>query len=168
MEILFRNITKYTDTEMNRFQKFHKNKNQSKYMVWKTSVFILFICFFILNILCHNWCAAIGTILLALILYKYYFNMKPNKKRENNKKQLEQEFTFNFFNNYLEIKAIKVNNKIPYYKFHRVYETKDNFYLYLDDEYSVLINKNGFVIGSTEEFRKFIKKKLIFKYRLEK
>ena len=46
-------------------------------------------------------------------------------------------------------------------------ETRENT-LDNDDEYSILINKDGFVIGNVDDFRDFIKKKLIFKYRLEK
>ena len=30
MKILFKNVTKYTDEEMKKFQKFHKNKNIKK------------------------------------------------------------------------------------------------------------------------------------------
>lgn len=168
MEILFKNITRYTDKEMNRFQKFHKNKNGKKYVFWKISLVILFISFLILNILYKNWTAAIVTIFLAGISYWYYNYKNPDRKRKNNKKQLGQEFTFEFTDKYVEIKAKKVDNKLSYRKFHRVYETKNNFYLYLDDEYAILIDKNGFTVGNVEDFRTFIKKKLMFKYRLEK
>lgn len=168
MEILFKNITRYTEEEINRFQKFHKNKNENKYIFWKISLSILFISFLILNILYENLCAIIGTIFLAGIFYWYYNYKNPDKKRKNNKKQLNQEFIFEFTNKYIKIKSEKVDNKVSYHKFHRVYETKNNFYLYLDDEYSILINKNGFTAGKVKDFRAFIKKKLILKYRLEK
>lgn len=168
MEILFKNITKYTDEEMKRFQEFHKKKNKNKYMFWKISLIALAIVFSIFNVIYKNWYAIVGTIILLGLIWIYYNYLNPNKKKENNKKQLGQEFTFEFTNNYMEIKAINVSNKIPYRKFHRAYETENNFYLYIDDEYSVLINKKGFKIGDVEEFRKFIKKKLIFKYRLQK
>lgn len=168
MKILFKNVTKYTDEEMKKFQKFHKNINIKKYNFWKIALTIFFIISFVLNIIYKNWFAAIGTLFLAGILYCYYNYTNPDKKQKNNKRQLNQEFIFEFTNKYIEIKSKKVDNKIAYYKFHRIYETKNNFYLYLDDEYSILINKDGFVIGNVDDFRDFIKKKLIFKYRLEK
>lgn len=168
MEILFKNVTQYTKEEMARFQKFHKSKNYNKYKFWTISLLILFISFFILNILYRNWYAAVGTMFLAVMMYVYYYYTMPKRKKENNKKQLAQKFIFGFTNKYIEVKADKVDNKISYHKFHRVYETKTNFYLYIDDEYAILINKNGFVLGTLNEFRKFIKKRMMFKYRLEK
>lgn len=168
MEVVFKNVTQYTKEEMDRFQKFHKSKNYNKYKFWKITLGILFGSFLILNILCRNWYATIGTLFIAGMLYVYYYYTMPKRKKENNKKQLAQKFTFEFTNKYIEVKANKVDNKISYRKFHKVYETKTNFYLYIDDEYSILINKDGFVLGSVNEFRKFIKKKMMFKYRLEK
>lgn len=168
MKILFKNTTIYTKEEMDRFQNFHINRNKRKYILWLLSLNILFFILLILNLLYKNWYAIGGIIFIVAIMYAYYFRINPKIMQKNNKQQLCREFTFYFGEQYLEIKGIKENNKIFYYKFRRVYETKNNFYLYLDNQYSILINKNGFIIGSAEEFKKFIKKKLIFKYRLAK
>ena len=43
----------------------------------------------------------------------------------------------------------------------KVFETKDYFYLYIDDENAVLVSKNGFKLGTAEEFSEFIKKKCL-------
>ena len=43
--------------------------------------------------------------------------------------------------------------------------TKDYFYLYINPDYAMLVNKNSFEIGTLDDFRKFIKKKCLLKYR---
>lgn len=168
MDVLFKNETKYTKEELDRFQKFHREKNKKRYTFNVISFGILFFSFFLLNVLYKNWYGTIGIIILVGILYTYYFKTKPKNKKKNNKKQLEQKFIFEFTNKYVRIKGIKSNKQIPYYKFYRVYETDKNYYLYIDEEYSILINKTGFILGNVNEFRKFIKKKMRFRYKLEK
>ena len=50
-------------------------------------------------------------------------------------------------------------------KLYKVFETKDYFYLYINPDYAMLVNKNSFEIGTSDDFRKFIKKKCLLKYR---
>ena len=50
----------------------------------------------------------------------------------------------------------------------KVFETKDYFYLYLDEDTAFLVSKSGFKIGTPKDFSEFIKKKCIFKYSKEK
>ena len=67
--------------------------------------------------------------------------------------------TFNFYKFYFEIDKTRVY----YFKLHKVFETKDYFYLYLDEDTAFLVSKSGFKLGTPKDFSEFIKKKCIFK-----
>ena len=54
-----------------------------------------------------------------------------------------------------------------YLQIHKVFETEKYFFLYLDEKSSLILNKEGFDIGTAEEFSKFIKGKALLKYRKE-
>ena len=58
--------------------------------------------------------------------------------------------------------------RVYYFKLHKVFETKDYFYLYLDEDTAFLVSKSGFKLGTPKDFSEFIKKKCIFKYSKEK
>ena len=49
--------------------------------------------------------------------------------------------------------------------FHPIYETNKFFYLYIDNERAFLVNKDGFIRGSSSDFSKFIQKRCLFKYK---
>jgi len=88
----------------------------------------------------------------------------PAKRYQKTKKKFAQSkettVTINFYKFYF-----KIEQKVyPYLKLYKVFETKEYFYLYVNEENAVLVNKKGFKIGTTEEFTEFIKKKCLFKY----
>ena len=70
----------------------------------------------------------------------------------------EKEFSFKFYEKYFEVWDRLNLEKVKYGKIYRVYETDSFFYLYLDKEHSLLLEKTGFVIGNSEDFGKFIRK----------
>ena len=84
---------------------------------------------------------------------------------ESEKITKEKEFSFRFFEKHFEISDKQKIEKLKYYKLRRVFETKTFFYLYIDKNHAFLLNKNSFVIGSPEEFSKFIKKKCPFHFK---
>lgn len=116
------------------------------------------------NIVNKHYGMALALILTAILICICIL-YKDEEKRENNQRQEEQEFTFLFYNDHVIIKGKEGNSKYNYKKLYRVYETKTNFYLYINNEYSLLINKEGFKDYKEREFRDFIKKKVMFKYR---
>ena len=68
---------------------------------------------------------------------------------------------FLFYDYYL-----KVDKEIVYYfKLYKIFEVKDYFYLYINKDYALMLDKKGFKIGTVDEFRNFIKKKSLFKYK---
>ena len=52
-----------------------------------------------------------------------------------------------------------------YWQLKRVFETEDKFYLYLDKTDAFILDKQGFEIGKVDDFREFIKRKCIFRYK---
>ena len=55
------------------------------------------------------------------------------------------------------------NLKFNYYKLYKVFETEHYFYLYINKNYSFVLSKDGFNIGSSKDFYKFIKRKIWYK-----
>ena len=90
-----------------------------------------------------------------------------SKEFNSEKIQDEKEFTFTFYEKKIKIRQ---NDKletyiIKYNELYRVYKTEDFYYLYTDSRHSLLINTNSFIIGNSEDFSEFIKKKCKFKYK---
>ena len=53
-------------------------------------------------------------------------------------------------------------------KLHKVFETKEYFYLYVNEDTAFLVSKNGFKLGNSNDFSEFIKKKCLLKYSKQK
>ena len=79
-----------------------------------------------------------------------------------------KEFTFIFYKRYIKLKYARKYDIIPYFKIYKIFETKEYFYLYTDENHSLILSKDGFEIGTPRKFTEFIKKKCPLKYRNEK
>ena len=97
------------------------------------------------------------------------YSLIPYKKKRKSilKNKNAKEYIFYFYDNYMKIKNRSLSKKVWYYKFKKVYETEDYFFMYVDDREPWMLEKNGFVIGNSEKFAEFIKKKCIFRYKNE-
>ena len=164
MEPLFVNTTIYSKKEFNSFFIFHRNKYLKKYVIWGILFVIYIIMLAVVNLINKNWIVIGVLAIIAIAIYIYYSYINLNRKKKNNNKLAQQKFKFDFYDKY-----VVVNNnekeKLKYFKFYRVFETNTHFYMYINTEYSLIINKQNFTKGTIEEFRKFIKKKCLFKYR---
>ena len=60
---------------------------------------------------------------------------------------------------------INIFLKLIIKELYKVIETNDYFYLYFNEDYAALVSKNGFKLGDSKEFSKFIKKKCFLKYQ---
>ena len=98
------------------------------------------------------------------IFMRIYMPMKRYVQTKTKYENKSSYFTFNFYKFYFEIDKTRVY----YFKLHKVFETKDYFYLYLDEDTAFLVSKSGFKIGTPKDFSEFIKKKCMFKYSKEK
>lgn len=167
MDKLFENTTTYNSIEYRKFVEFHNKKYG-----FRTDFYTLFILFLIIFCMvlqfsygnttlgCLFIIIAIGFICYR-VFYPYFF-VKKEAKSDKVKKQLTN--TYSFYDNYMEIKNKNDFIKLKYYKLYRIFETSDNFYLYMNKNYSFVISKSGFSIGKHEDFYKFIKKKLWFRF----
>ena len=172
MDIIYTNETKYSKEEMARFQKFHSDKYNKKFRLHMILFIFIILIGIIINITIKNIYAIIILLSFTALSYFYYFNVDIKRKNKSNKQQIENTFKFDFYNNFIEISKKNENTsknietkkrKILYLKFNKVYETKYNFYLYLTDDYAVLINKDCFTKGNVNDFRAFIKSKIKMK-----
>lgn len=166
MKPLFKNITKYNSKNYEQFIKFHGEKFNFSYNMYTIVMAILLIYCIILNII--NKDILLILLFIALLILIFLFRMYlPMKRYQKNKKQYsknkETTIQFTFYKFYFSVGK----STFSYSRLYKVFETKDYFYLYIDDENAVLVSKSGFKMGTAEEFSEFIKKKCFFKYKKE-
>ena len=167
MKPLFKNITNYNADNYNQFVQFHGKKFSFSYNAYNIIMLILLLYCIVLNIVEKNFLFILLFIALTtlLILYRIYWPMKKHEQTKNKfEKNKETRFTFSFYRFYFTIDE----RTFYYFKLYKVFETKDYFYLYIDDENAILVSKSGFEIGTVEDFTNFIKKKCLLKYSKQK
>ncbi len=163
LKLLFKNVTKYNSKTYNDFINFHNERFGTSYNIYTIVMTILLVYCVILNIVQKNWLFIIFFLLLLIgfLIFRLYLPVKrykKTKKEYSNKK--ENFFTFSFYDWFFTLN----DTTFYYFKLYKAFETKDCFYLYINEDTAVMVNKNGFKIGTSEEFSKFIKKKCFFKY----
>jgi len=171
LKILFKNVTKYDKEIYTDFLKFHQKVFGLKYSLYTAFIIGLLLILVAMQIRIHNIDIAIILcfVITGFFLWRYLHPASEVSKEFNSEKiQDKKEFTFTF---YEKIIKIRENDKletyvINYKELYRVYETKDFFYIYTDSRHSLLININSFIIGNSDDFSKFIKKKCKFKYKI--
>ena len=171
MEELFVNVTKCTEQEYKKFL-----QSYAKEYAVPELLGILFYCaFFIFCIyltIRHQEFKLLAILIIAFILFLYYkLILVPNKRRKQaNEKILGKECVnkYIFYNNFFSTISNDGEAQTLYFKMYRVVETKTNFYIYIAREYAFILSKDGFKDNKLDEFRQFIKKKALLKYRVEK
>lgn len=164
MKILFKNTTKYDKENCDNFVEFHSNKFGKKQTLKMVLIGICILYILIFNIVYKNWGLVLGAILIGLIIYLIE-NSKSAKKAK--KKERIKEFTFYFYEKHIKIKYRRQFERLKYFQLHKIYETDEYFFLYLNEKSSLILNKAGFEVGTPKEFSKFIKNKCPLKYRNE-
>lgn len=165
MKILFKNTTKYDKENCNNFIMFHNNKYGRKELIQGILVALFAIYVLIFNIVYKNWAFII--ILLLLCALVYLINKYKSEKNKN-KKEKVKEFTFYFYEKYIKIKYKRQFERVRYFEIKKVFETNENFFLYMDEKSSLILDKDKFEIGTSKEFSQFIRRKCPFKYSKEK
>lgn len=163
MKPLFKNVTIYNSKNYNQFVKFHGEKFNFSYNMQTLLILLLILYCTILNLMQGNiflFILLVAIFVLTIVFRMYWPVKKYQKTNKNFYKAKQTSVTINFYKHYFKIEQ----NIYPYLKLYKVFETKDYFYLYIDEEKAALVSKNGFKLGSVTEFTEFIKKKCIFKY----
>ena len=164
MKILFKNTTKYDKENRENFTNFHRDKYGRRELVRGILTVICIIYILVFNIMNSNWKVLL---ILTLIGVGFYFINKYvlEQKKEKNKKQKNKEFSFFFYERHIKIKCKRQFERMTYFEIKKIFETDENFFLYTDDNHSLILDKDGFEIGNEKDFAEFIKKKCPFKYR---
>ena len=163
MKPLFKNVTIYNSRNYNQFVKFHGEKFNLSYNMYTLAILALMFYCIILNIIQKN--LLLFLVFFAMFVLTIVFRMYlPGRRYQKTKKTFAENkntsVTIDFYKFYF-----KIEDKVyPYFKLYKVFETKDYFYLYVDEENAALASKTGFKVGTVEEFTNFIKKKCLFKY----
>lgn len=163
MKILFKNTTKYDKENRENFVNFHQNKYGKKELIKAILIAIAVLYILIFNIIRFNWKFILILVPTGFVIYlinKY----TVSKRKEKNKKQKNKEFTFYFYERHIKIKCKRQFERMTYFEIKKIFETYENFFLYTDDKHSLILDKEGFEIGNSEEFAEFIKRKCPFKY----
>lgn len=168
MKILFENITEYNKKEINKFQNFHAIINRP-FVIYLFCLLVFLIFLVIVNIIEKNWTWLLGVLFFGSLLFCYYKFYKKEKDKINNIKVINKKFRFDFYDKYITTQDVNIKNAkksiVNYFEIKKVYETEENFYLYIGESNSLVLNKNNFTIGKLNDFRSFIRNKCIFKYR---
>ena len=167
MKVLFKNVTKYNKKNYEQFLQFHNKKFGFSYNFYTIIMSILLIVCIVFSANEKNilFVFMFLIILIAFLLFRLYFPMKKHEKTEKQYKANKENLcTYSFYDWYFTLNE----QTFYYFKLFKVFETKDYFYLYINDENAALVSKNGFQKGSTKEFSEFIKKKCLLKYSKQK
>lgn len=164
MKILFKNTTKYDKENRENFTNFHQNKYGRKELMAAILMTIAIMYILIFNIINLNWKFILLLIPIGTLIY-FINKYATNKKKEKNKKQKNKEFTFYFYERHIKIKCKRQFERMTYFEIKKVFETDENFFLYTDDTHSLILDKDGFEIGTSKGFVEFIKKKCPLRYK---
>lgn len=170
LKILFKNETKYNKEIYENFLNFHNKKFHFKYTLYTAAIIMLLIFCLSLQVKYHNYTLAIlfGIFLSAFFLWRFLHPFSiAQKELKSNKIENKKTFYFIFYEDKFKIRDNENYNIMPYFKLYKIFETEDFFYLYIDKTHSFVLNKNGFLIGNSNDFSTFIKKKCKSKYHKE-
>lgn len=173
MKELFKNKTKYSQKEYDMFLRSYQKEYAVSELMYTIFYIVFFVFCLVLAIISKEVILSIA-LSIGLIIYFWYKFIRPVKKvkKEKNSNKIQKEYitTFKFYKNYFYVQNIEGDAKVFYFKIYRVIETNTHFYIYIARDYAFLISKKGFIDSKTEDFRKFIKKKVFMKYkdRMEK
>ena len=168
MKPLFENRTTLSKNVYIELLAFQQKKFGWKYTMYTAIFSLLFI--LLISFLFANHYFAHGLILFIIFAcFSAYQFIQPTRKNTkefySDKVQHNLVNTYSFFKNYFVIKNIMGSDKIFYHKLYRVFETENYFYLYLDKTNILVLNKSGFLLGATQDFKEFIKHKMWLKFK---
>lgn len=171
LKLLFKNTTQYTKAVYEKFLIFHSKKYHFTYTAYTVLVAAFILFSLILQVKHHNFTLAILFCcgFTGFILWRFFRPISDvSKEYQSPKIQKEQSFTFQFYSKFFIIQQKELYSKIKYYHLHRVFETTDFFYLYIDKTHAFLVDKTTFKKNNPSEFSTFIKKKCWWCYKFEK
>lgn len=171
MNSLFKNITTYSPELYQEFQSFHHNKYSFSYQFYTLFIMVLLLFCAIVNFSGNNMVLGLFFLLIfsCFIGWRFLYPSFLVRKESTSKKiTTKMKNTFSFYKNYIHIRNKEGAFRFYYYRLYRVFETKNYFYLYYNKNHSFVLSKDGFCLGTSEDFATFIHKKALFKYTKQK
>ena len=160
---LFETSTVINEYEFNKFHKFYLNKFKSS-LIPKLILIVLAILAIGINILKGNYylviLLSVFCILYPLIL-SFTLNRQIIKRYEDSKRINMLEEKINFYSNFFESRSSINYCKVNYEDIYLICETKEHFYIFLNENKAFIVIKNNF--EDVDSFKNFIIEKA--KYR---
>jgi uncharacterized membrane protein YgaE (UPF0421/DUF939 family) len=161
-------------SEYQKFGTFHTFVGRLKHVLTFSGIFLaLGIAFFMLSMFGMTMFAS-GAIVCFLFVFllpllnwlMLKIRIRKTVKRNKNFNNTKNLYTFNENDFNLTIEVDKKNEKhdIKYTDLYRVYETKTNYYLYLDYLRALIITKEGIIEGTSKELSEIFSKNLDKKF----
>ena len=168
MECLFENKTKYSEKLYSIFV-----KDYAKEYATSDRFFIFY------NVLFFSLCSYIAfnekeiglgiLIIIGILIFLFYKLIRPILKEKKNRsaEKISGSYVnhYKFYQNYFEIHNPEGDAKVSYLKVYKIIETKESYYIFLTREDAFIVSKLGFLKGNELDFTKFLKKKLMWKYK---
>ena len=166
MKILFKNTTEYNRENYDEFIKFHQEKFGLKTLI-RIGIISLCILYIIIMNLIYKNLMGVGIILLIVLIAYGLNKLRVSEQNQDRKKNIKskKKFTFFFYENYIKVKSGRKFQRIMYFELHKIFQTEEYFFLYTDEDHSLILSKDGFEIGTPKAFELFIKKKCPLKYK---
>lgn len=171
MEVLFKNETKCTQKEYTKFLKIQEKEyavSELLYIIFNISFFTFCMVLALMN---KEYKLAI-IIFIGLLIYGWYKFIRPFQiiKKEKNSPKLKKEYInkYKFYKHFFTTENKDGKAQTYYIKINKVIETETHFYLYISKEYAFIVAKDGFIDCNFEDFKKFIKNKIKFNYKVKK
>ena len=165
---LFQNKTRYSEKEYTIFLKSYQKEYSAVDSI--STLFYIIVLGFCLIFAIHEKAVLLSIFVAVIFVGFIYFKfIWPNKRieKEKVKPQIQEEFinTFKFYNRYFTISNPEGKSNIFYFKIYKVIETKTHYYIYISRDNAFMLSKHGFIDCNSEDFRAFIRKHAIFKYK---
>ena len=166
MKVLFKNTTEYNRENYDEFIKFHQEKFGVKTLIKMGVIALCLIYIIIMNLIYKNL-RGVGIILLIGLIVYGLNKLQVSGQNQDIKKNIKskKKFTFYFYEKYIKVKCGRKFQRIMYFELYKIFQTEEYFFLYTDEDHSLILSKDGFEIGTPKAFDLFIKKKCPLKYK---
>lgn len=168
MKPLFENKTTLSRDIYIELLDFQQKKFGLRYTV-STAIFALLFILLISFLFANHYFAHGLIIFIIFACFLAYQFIQPTRKNtkefHSDKVQNNLVNTYSFYENYFVVKNKIGKDKISYYKLYRVFEIENYFYLYLDKINILVLDKSGFLLGTAQDFKKFIKRKMWLRFK---
>ena len=161
MEELFKNKTKCTQKEYDKFLKLQIEEFGTSELI-KQLLWIAFFIFCLVLSIIYKEYILLCISLLGVLTYTWFEIIRPIKNKDEQK---EYTNIYKFYKYFFTIECTTGVSKIFYFKIYRVIETNTHFYIYISRENAALVSKEGFINSTPEEFKKFIHKRTMLRYK---